>query len=705
MRLAIVLTIFRKELHETLRDRRTLVMMIGLPVVLYPLMLIGISKLQEARTEATEARPSVVAIWGDVPPALVRALEDGPSLTPRVDLGLDPPLADDLRAGRLVVPPLVETDEPPRQSRRPDQVRREQDNPVLDAARALVTSRRADAVVVAWSGLEAAVADDDAGHLSVYFDSVRDDSRTARERLASALDTYRASVRQQRLLSRDPPLADGFFSVFDVLVRDVSPPARQAGFILGTFLPFLLVSLSLFGGFYPAVDLTAGEKERGTMQTLLCAPIRSAEIVVGKFLTVWTVSLVAAGANVASLALTMARVLPAGQLEVAWSTYGLTALMLVPVTLTTTATFLAVAVFAKDFKDGQNFLTPVYMLLVMPSAVTMLPGIELNPWTAFVPIVNIALLIKALLVGEAAGELMFLTLVGSAAYASLAVALAVRVFQREQILLGGKESARAVLGLERRSGGVPSPMVVTSLFAVVLVLAFYGSLLLEARSVPVMLLVTQYGFFLLPALAVVWGLGYSPRATLSWRLPSVAGLTAAVLVGVSAWAVVGGVVMRLAPPPDSLVRALERVLMLGDEPMPLWVVLAVIAVTPAICEELFFRGVVMSGLRRLGQWPAIGISSLLFAVAHASIYRLLPTFVLGVLLGFLVWKTGSILTGMVVHALNNGIAATLTKSPDLAASLGVRGDTLDWTITGAALVLTAIGLALAMSLRPHVDPG
>lgn len=220
-----------------------------------------------------------------------------------------------------------------------------------------------------------------------------------------------------------------------------------------------------------------------------------------------------------------------------------------------------------------------------------------------------------------------------------------------------------------------------------------------------MLLVTQYGFFLLPALAVVWGLGYSPRATLSWRLPSVAGLTAAVLVGVSAWAVVGGVVMRLAPPPDSLVRALERVLMLGDEPMPLWVVLAVIAVTPAICEELFFRGVVMSGLRRLGQWQAIGISSLLFAVAHASIYRLLPTFVLGVLLGFLVWKTGSILTGMVVHALNNGIAATLTKSPDLAASLGVRGDTLDWTITGAALVLTAIGLALAMSLRPHVDPG
>jgi len=82
--------------------------------------------------------------------------------------------------------------------------------------------------------------------------------------------------------------------------------------------------------------------------------------------------------------------------------------MLVPITLTTTALFLAVAVFARDFKDGQNFLTPVYMLLVLPAGATMLPGIELNAWTAFVPVVNIALLLKGLLISEAPLELVFL---------------------------------------------------------------------------------------------------------------------------------------------------------------------------------------------------------------------------------------------------------------------------------------------------------
>ena len=82
--------------------------------------------------------------------------------------------------------------------------------------------------------------------------------------------------------------------------------------------------------------------------------------------------------------------------------------MLVPITMTTSALFVAIGAFAKDFKDGQNFLTPVYMLLVMPAGVTMLPSVELNAWTAFVPVVNIALLVKSLFAGEVRADLLFL---------------------------------------------------------------------------------------------------------------------------------------------------------------------------------------------------------------------------------------------------------------------------------------------------------
>jgi sodium transport system permease protein len=367
--------------------------------------------------------------------------------------------------------------------------------------------------------------------------------------------------------------------------------------------------------------------------------------------------------------------------------------MLIPVTLFITAVFLAVAAFAKDFKDGQNFLTPVYMLLAMPAGVTMLQGIELNAWTAFVPVVNIALLIKALLISEAAPDLIFLSLLSSTAYAAMAVMLAARVFAREQVLLGGRESLRSLLGFERRAGGTPSPAFALTAFALVLVLAFYGSLLLKAAGTIATVLVTEYGFFLAPTLLLVAGFGFAFRRTLAVRRPPLLGLVAAILIGSSAWAVSAGLLIRLLPPPESLVRALEQLLLLDGAPAPLWVVWLVIGVTPAVCEELFFRGLVLSGLRRLGMWPAILACALLFGVAHSSVYRLIPTFFVGLMLSWLVWKTGSIWTSIVAHALNNGIAATLVFSKPFAAALGAGTQTyLGWKPTLIAVVVLAAGL-------------
>jgi sodium transport system permease protein len=697
----LVVVIFRKELVETLRDRRTLLLMIGLPVLVYPLLMISLSRLQEAQTEASQARTSVVAVWGAPPQELRDKLGRAEAL-----IGASPWMAapDAVRraieAGTAAPAPPLEEPAPrgERDRRQVQDAAREQETPAGAAARTLLIERHADAVLVIWPGFSDAMNGDGLGQATVYFDSVRDDSRIARDRVSGVLEDYRKAVLAGRERTRGLPA--GFTGAVDVLRRDVAPTARRAGYVLGALLPFLLVSLSVFGGFYAAVDLTAGEKERGTMQTLMCAPLTSTEIVVGKFLAVWAVALVAAFANVTSLALTISRILPGGDLSLSPGSVALAALMLVPITMTTSALFLAIAAFAKDFKDGQNFLTPVYMLLVLPAGVTMLPAIELNPWTAFVPVVNIALLVKALFAGEMRTDLLFLVAISSAAYAMLAIALAARVFGREQILLGGREPARSLFGLQRRRGGVPSPATALTAFAVAVVLAFYASLAIERRGLLTVLLVTQYGFFLLPALAVVFGLGYSARETLALRWPRWQGLAAATIVGVTAWLAIGGIVVRLAPPPDALVKALQRLLMLGDQPMPLWLVLLTVAVTPAVCEELFFRGVVLSGLRSLGQWPAITLSALLFAVAHASIYRLLPTLALGLALGYLVWRTGSILTGMIVHSLNNGIAAWLTQFPDTLRTLGFDPSSKVVPLGPTAVAAGLFAVALVWVARP-----
>ncbi len=706
MRVAIVLSILRKELKETLRDRRTLLMMIGLPVLVYPLLMVGLSRLQESQTEASEARASSIAIWGTAPASLAAHLGEARHLQTQ-------PWAASSDAVRAAIDngsaqpaePIVEATDA-RRGTPPPSLRdtlREADNPVLAAARRALTSREVDAVLVIWPGFGTQLDARGLATVSIYFDSVREDSRLARERAVAALRTYREAVLDAR--ERVLQLPDGFTTAVDLRQRDVAEASRRAAYALGALLPFLIVSLSLFGGFYAAVDLTAGEKERGTMQTLLCAPVRSLEIVAGKFLAVWVVATVAAVVNIGSLAATMARILPAGATAVPPSTFVLTAVMLLPITLTVAALFVAIAAFAKDFKDGQNFLTPVYMFLALPAGITMLPSVELDAWTAFVPMINIALLVKSLLAGEARGELMFLVLASSGLYAMLALLLAARVFDREQVLLGGKESARALLGLERRHGGVPSPSIAIVVFAVAIVLGFYVSLSLQDRGIITILLATQYGLFLLPTMATLLLLGFNVRETLRLRMPNVIGTVCAVAVGATAWMAVSGLTVRLMPPPESLTKAMERFIQLGDTPQPLWVVWVVLAVTPAICEESLFRGFVLSGFRTLGRWPAILGSAVLFGVAHASIYRLLPTLLLGIILAYVAWQTRSLVASIIIHALNNGIVATLAQRPDLARLVGI--DQSSPTPSAAAIAIAGavtLGALFTLSrLPPPVD--
>jgi sodium transport system permease protein len=198
---------------------------------------------------------------------------------------------------------------------------------------------------------------------------------------------------------------------------------------------------------------------------------------------------------------------------------------------------------------------------------------------------------------------------------------------------------------------------------------------------------------------------YPWAATFSLRPPPWRGLLAAVLIGVSGWAAIGGLVIRLLPPPESLVKALEKIVLLEDDQSPLWLAWLVIAVTPAICEEFLFRGLILSGLRRLGRWPALLLSSLLFAVAHASIYRLLPTFFLGLCLGYIVLRTGSIYCSMIIHLLNNGLAVTLARSPSLAKRFGLEDATyVPWWLTIGASVVLVAAFWILLSPKPKEEP-
>lgn len=706
MRWSILFTVCRKELTEALRDRRTLLMALGIPVLLYPLIAIALTKLQESRSEAQEATQSKVAVWGTIPASLQSLAATNRHLDWMPKFGLDASNTLALEQGRI--PPLPETRTKRKatsgsstNSAKPTPATTTPTHPLWTASQSLILDRKVDAVLLLWPGFESELRTGGLAKAFLLHDSARDSSRKAEERLDDLLEAYR--IEQIHLRESARQLPPGFSKALEVEMRNIAPPKRQAGQFLGAMLPFILILLSASGGLYAAIDLTAGEKERNTLQTLLCAPLTSQEIILGKFLAAWTIGLMTTLANLASMGATFSRILSStdSAISAPASSYCLAFLVLLPVTFTLTAVFLTVAVFARDFKDGQNLLTPMMMFLTLPVGATTLPGVELNAWTSFVPLVNVALLIKGIFLSEAKPELVFFTLMSAALYSWLALCLAAKVFEQEQVLLGGRDSWRSLFRFQPVRRSIPTPMLALSAFAVVFVTVFYAGQLLQGHNTVVLILATQLGFFLLPNILMAWRWGFSPLETYQLRPPPIRAILGAVLLGLSAWGVTAGLVTRVFPPPEGFAKALEKVLLFEGMNLPLWVVWLLLGVTPAVCEELFFRGLVMSGFRSLGKWKALFFSALLFAIAHSSIYRLLPTLVLGILIGYATWQSRSMFTGIVIHALNNSLLVTFLHRPELSKALGFEETQfLPLPLCLGSLAVTAIGLWLVHSSSP-----
>jgi sodium transport system permease protein len=674
MRLHVVWTIFRKELTEALRDRMTLLVIIGIPVIIYPLIILGFAQVRVRQVTAQEARVSNVAVWGAVPETMYSVLATN---------ALHP-----WSTGSEKVRDYLET----RPTGKPEETKskKEIQDMVFGAARDSISTREMDAVLVVWPGFIEAVTNDGLGQVSIFFDSVRPDSEKAKERL----DDWVADFRKQVIRERESQhgLRAGFSKAIDVLSRNVASPTRRSGNVLGSVLPLLLILFAGMGALSSSVDLTAGEKERGTMQTLLCAPLTSVEIVAGKFLTVWSLNLLAALSNTVSMGLMFARISAlGGEHSLGPGAYALTFLALLPVTFTMAAFFLAVAAMAKDVKEATNIISVVFLGTTMPLALAMSPGVELNVWLALTPLANLALLIKSVFIGEAKLELAFLVLTSSAAYAMLAVLFAARVFSREQVMLGGKQGFNAVFKLERKEGATPTPAFVLAAGAVLLVIAFYGSYFLQGSNTIRMVLTLQYGLILLPVLLMAGAMKFSLRETFSLRPLKAVSAGGAILLGISAWSVMLHL-FRILPPPESFVKEMLKTLLPAN--VPLWVLLLALAITPAICEELLFRGMILSGLRSLGKWPAIIGSALLFGLMHGSIYRLLPTFFLGVLLGYVVWRTRSIFCSMIVHSVHNGVLVAMLFMG--SSTVGIKDQEIapPWPITIAGAVVLGLGFVL-----------
>jgi ABC-type Na+ efflux pump permease subunit len=406
-----------EELRASFRDRQTLLYAVVLPICLYPtlfwVMLQG-ALVVEGRRQRTEVRVGLAAEHPEqVPQTLPAALEQsaGPARQ-----GADATL------GGVV----LEQDRTPRDEA---------------AARAWLARDGAAPDAVLWipdrEGPAAAAAP-----ARLLFDSSRARSKLARDRVTDRLERYVSESRDEAVVALGGSAAD--LVPFDVQRANVAPRRDQVAYLLSYVLPMLLVVMCVMGAFFPAVDVTAGEKERSTAETTLLLPVPRRAVHQGKILAVCAASVLATLLNLGALGLSAEHLLGMLSSELGMGTAGIPMLALLaalPLALLfaffVSAVLVGVASMASSFKEGQALLGPVQMVFLLPATAAMLPGLTLDLRWAAVPVVNVVLAYRSMLQGQVLPAEYTLTALSLTLYSALAIRLAVRMLSREDALLPG----------------------------------------------------------------------------------------------------------------------------------------------------------------------------------------------------------------------------------------------------------------------------
>ncbi len=397
--------LLRKELLDVARDRRTLILTVLLPVLLYPGILLLMGAIIAAGTLRLKNEPLTVAVVGAPTLALLVQQPTPPKTTYAVHARAE--------------------------------------------AEALLKDQKVAAVVQAPDDVDAALAAGRQSVVTVLYTKRFDRSMEGLDRVKPVLDALNAQTLKVRLEALQ--LEPGFVQPVKAEPVDLDFQKDLGPLLASRLLPIILLTMLILGALYPAVDLTAGEKERGTLETLLVSPVRPVDVMAAKYLTVSLVAVATALANLAAMGVTFGLGISLGgpaetTFHLAWSQVLIMLVCLVPAALLLSGVSLAVASTARTFKEGQSLMSPLMLVCLSPALLSQMPGIELGPVTALVPLLNVALLIKAAVLGTATPLDVGLTSVSVLFFAGLALKLAASAFNSEVFRFGGTDGWKSLFG-------------------------------------------------------------------------------------------------------------------------------------------------------------------------------------------------------------------------------------------------------------------
>lgn len=547
------------------------------------------------------------------------------------------------------------------------------------------------------------------GRFEIIYGAQSRHSRRVAEYVEQRFQAVRWNFRNRLL--RDFGESDAI--PFVTSVSAVNSDSAQA-FSLVTIVPLILILMTVTGAVYPAIDLTAGERERGTLETLMAAPLPRMWILSAKFIAVLFVAILTALVNMTAMLATAY----ANGLETVLFGTGMTPFVLLEILLLLvifaaffSAVLLCLTSFARSFKEAQAYLIPLMLISMAPGILGMVPDLKMTPMWAVIPLANIVLLSRDFLLQEAQPGLVFLSVFSTLFYGVIALGFAARIFGADTILYQSHTSWTDLLKRSQKKHLVPALNNAMICLAVLFPTFILSSSLvgrLGEISMSQRLLVSgtlTFSLFLLVPLLFARMGGVKLKTGFRWFPPKVLACLGAILLGFTLWPFAYEIeILSLNNERIESLSKLFESLKLELGSVPLWVKLVSLAVLPAVCEELFFRGYLLSALlNRFSSTPAILISSFLFALFHVIvrdslfIERFFPSFLMGLSLGYVNVLARSVIPGIILHMIHNGLLITIANYQDAFSEWEVNLENqkhLPMLWLGSSLLLVIVGFTL-----------
>ncbi|HEA16666.1 MAG TPA: ABC transporter permease [Pseudoalteromonas prydzensis] len=397
--------VFKKEIRELLRDKKTLIFIVALPVAIFPLLFAVMAFISSQAALEAEQKVNTYAIING---------QYAQSFTDKVFYHK----SFELYKGEQTFTTVAELTEAVRAG-------------TIDMGIYLPSDAKQtldEAKQSQWQ-----VVYNDAKAINFLFDRVKELAEEFGDDLRiEKLLSYGISEQQQQAI----------IAPIKVVKVDTADKRENLGEKIGGFIPYLLIPLVLMGATYPAIDLGAGEKERGTLETLLLTPITRTQLVLGKFITLLAASIATTTITVLSMGIWISIAITFVDLAVVKTAFSslrvldlaLIFIILLPVAAIFSSLALAISIYARTFKEAQNYMTPLSMGVIFPIIVALLPNVELNAKTAFIPVTNVALAIKEIIKGTIDYTLLGLIFLATVIVAGALLAFCVKWFNKEAVL-------------------------------------------------------------------------------------------------------------------------------------------------------------------------------------------------------------------------------------------------------------------------------